>query len=111
MQHTQHPQAKYFCLSWCLCMGVAHCGHACRACSACCQQDQQARCLQGPAQAGAMGDAWHTTQAAAAALAALSASGLAQPAPGTRSSSSCLQDGRQLLTGRHFSILGERLRQ
>ena len=58
-----------------------------------------------------MGDAWHTTQAAAAALATLSASGLAQPAPGTRSSSSCLQDGRQLLTGRHFSILGERLRQ
>ena len=49
-------------------MGLAHCGHACRAASACCQQGQHARCSQGAAQAAAMGDLWHTMQAPAPAV-------------------------------------------
>ena len=59
-------------------MGFAHCGHACRASSACCQQGQHARCAQGATQAAVIGDLWHTTQAAA--LAALSAAPMAAPA-------------------------------
>ena len=59
-------QAKNFCLSWCRCVGAAHFGQACFACSDCIQQGQHATWAQGAAQAALMGDTWHTAHTAAA---------------------------------------------
>lgn len=63
-------QAKNFCLSWCRCIGAAHFGQACFACSDCIQQGQHATWAQGAAQAALMGDTWHTAHAAATVPAA-----------------------------------------